>query len=146
MQVYIRPLQLNTDLKDIHRLTQQLGYKMSLERIQAHWQLLHLDSQYQTLVIESEMRVIGYAGLIKQYSWEFEDGFFRVQAFIIDEQYRGIGLGRMLMQTIEKMALKQGLKRILLNSGDRPERYAAHAFYKNLGFEAYSLGLTKYLK
>lgn len=146
MQVYIRPLQLSTDLKDIHRLTQQLGYKMSLERIQEHWQLIHLDPHYQTLVIASEMRVIGYAGLIKQYSWEFEDGFFRIQAFIIDEQYRGHGLGKMLMQTIEKMAIKQGLKRILLNSGDRPERYAAHAFYKNLGFEAYSLGFTKYLK
>lgn len=146
MQTSIRPLQLNTDLNDIHRLTQQLGYEIELERIQKHWQLIHLDPNYQTLVIESNAQVIGYAGLIKQYSWEFEDGFFRIQAFVIDEQYRGLGLGKTLMQAIEKMAIEQGLKRILLNSGNRPERYAAHAFYKNLGFEAYSLGFTKYLK
>ena len=146
MHAYIRPLQLDTDLKDIHRLTHQLGYQIELERIQKHWQLIHLDPHYQTLVIESNAQVIGYAGLIKQYSWEFEDGFFRIQAFVIDEQYRSLGLGRTLMQAIEKIAIEQGLKRILLNSGNRPERYPAHVFYKSLGFEAYSLGFTKYLK
>lgn len=49
------------------------------------------------------------------------------------------------MQAIEQNARRQGLKRILLNSGNRPERHAAHAFYQNLGFETYSLGFTKYL-
>lgn len=146
MHAQIRPLQLNTDLNDIHRLTKQLGYETELERIQRHWQSIHLDPNYQTLVIESNAQVIGYVGLIKQYSWEFEDGFFQIQAFVIDEQYRGLGLGKTLMQAIEKMAIEQGLKRILLNSGNRPERYEAHAFYQNLGFESYSLGFTKYLK
>ena len=50
------------------------------------------------------------------------------------------------MQAIEKIAIEQGLKPILLNSGNRPERYPAHVFYKSLEFEAYSLGFTKYLK
>ena len=146
MQAYIRPLQLDTDLQDIHRLSQQLGYQIELERIQKHWKLIHLDPHDQTLAIESYAQVIGYAGLIKQYSWEFEEGFFRIQAFVIDEQYRSLGLGRTLMQAIEKIAIEQGLKRILLNSGNRPERYPVYAFYKNSGFKSYSLGFTKYLK
>ncbi len=44
---------LDTDLVDIHRLTYQLGYQIELERIQKHWQFIHLDPHYQTLVIES---------------------------------------------------------------------------------------------
>ena len=145
MHPQIRPLHLPKDLLDIHQLTLQLGYEIPLERLQQHWQLIHLDQHYQTLVMTADDRVIGYAGFIQQYSWEFEERFIRIQAFVIDDRYRGQGLGRRFMQAIEQNARRQGLKRILLNSGNRPERHAAHAFYQNLGFETYSLGFTKYL-
>lgn len=145
MTFSIRPLHLATDLHDIHRLTQQLGYPSPIEKIELRWQRIHQDPTYQTLVIALDDKIVGYAGLIQQYTWEFDDGYFRIQAFVIDEAYRGQGLGKQLIYAIQDLAKMRGLKRILVNSGNRVERYPAHAFYKNLGFDAYSIGFTQYL-
>ena len=68
MHPQIRPLQLQEDLLDIHQLTLQLGYEIPLERLQQHWQLIHLNKYYQTLVIAANDRVIDYADFIQQYS------------------------------------------------------------------------------
>ncbi|WP_180170009.1 hypothetical protein [Acinetobacter sp. YH12027] len=73
MNPQIRPSQLQENLINIHQLTLQLGYEIPLERLQQHWQLTHLNKYYQTLVIAANDRVIGYAGFIQQYSWEFEE-------------------------------------------------------------------------
>lgn len=141
----IRSLCLDTDLYDVHTLTQQLGYHIPLDEFQQHWQRLHQHPDYQTLVIECNHRVVGYAGLIEQYTWEFTEAYFRIQAFVIDADYHGQGLEKHFIQAIEHLASQRGLKRILVNSGNRAERYAAHAFYRSLGFQDYSLGFTKYL-
>lgn len=145
MTLFVRPLQLSDDLEAIHQLTLQLGYPTSIENIQRRWQHIHQNPLCHTLVIENQHRVIGYTGFIEQYSWEFDDGFIRVQAFVIDEAHRGQGIGKILMNAVEQEAKQRGLKRILLNSGNRAERYPAHAFYLSQGFESYSIGFTKYL-
>ena len=145
MSLNIRPLCLDTDLDDVHALTSQLGYPIPLHQFQQHWQCIHQHAGYLTLVIELNQRVVGYAGLIEQYTWEFTDGYFRIQAFVIDSAYRGQGLGKQLIQAIERLAQQRGLKRLFVNSGNRAERYPAHAFYHSLGFEPYSLGFSKYL-
>lgn len=145
MPFLIRPLNLNTDLHTIHDLTSQLGYPTSIENIQQRWQRIHKDPNYQTLVLTKNHGVIGYVGFIQEYTWEFDDGYFRIQAFVIDENYRGQGLGQKLIQAIQDLATQRGLKRILVNSGNRPARYPAHAFYKSLGFEDYSIGFCQYL-
>ncbi|ANF82222.1 GNAT family N-acetyltransferase [Acinetobacter sp. NCu2D-2] len=145
MSFIIRPLNLDTDLLEIHQLTTQLGYPTSIANIKNRLQRIHQHDHYQTLVIEAQHKVVGYAGYIEQYTWEFDEGYFRIQALVINDQYRGQGLGKALIQAIQNLAQQRGLKRLLVNSGNRPERYPAHAFYKNLGFEEYSLGFTKYL-
>ncbi|ATO19864.1 GNAT family N-acetyltransferase [Acinetobacter sp. LoGeW2-3] len=145
MTFLIRPLQLEQDLYAIHDLTAQLGYPTTLENIQQRWQNIHQDPNYQTLVVEHEQRVIGYAGLIQEYSWEFDEGYLRIQAFVVDEAYRGQGVGKRLIAAIEDLAKQRGLKLIQVNSGNREERLSAHAFYQSLGFDAYSIGFRKYL-
>ncbi len=145
MTFHIRPLALEQDLNNIHQLTAQLGYPSTLENIQQRWQQIHQNPHYHTLVIDHDATVIGYAGFIEQYSWEFDGGFLRIQAFVIHEDYRGQGLGKKLMDAVEQQARQHGFKRIMLNSGNRIERYPAHAFYQRLGFDAYSLGFSKLL-
>ena len=67
MHPQIRSLQLQENLQGIHQLTIQLGYEIPLERLQQHWQLIHLNKCYQTLVIAANDRVIDYADFIQQY-------------------------------------------------------------------------------
>ncbi|WP_257218904.1 GNAT family N-acetyltransferase [Acinetobacter sp. YH12244] len=98
------------------------------------------------MVIEQDSHVIGYAGFIQEYTWEFDGGYLRIQAFVIDQAHRGKGIGKQLMAVIEQIAKEQGFKMIQLNSGNREERYPAHAFYQGLGFDSYSIGFRKHLE
>lgn len=145
MTFILRPLQLEQDLRDIHLLTAQLGYPATPENIQQRWQKLHQNPHYQTLVVEHDNRVIAYAGVIEEYTWEFDGGYIRIQAFVVDQAYRGQGVGKRLITAIEKLAKERNLKLIQVNSGNREERLPAHAFYNSLGFDAYSIGFRKYL-
>ncbi|WP_180012762.1 GNAT family N-acetyltransferase [Acinetobacter sp. YH16031] len=146
MTYLIRQLDLEKDLYDVHQLTIQLGYPSTLKSIKQRWERIHQDSHYQTLVIEQDSHVIGYAGFIQEYTWEFDGGYLRIQAFVIDQAYRGKGIGKQLMAAIEQIAKEQGFKMIQLNSGNREERYPAHAFYQGLGFDSYSIGFRKNLE
>ncbi|WP_180052292.1 MULTISPECIES: GNAT family N-acetyltransferase [unclassified Acinetobacter] len=146
MTYLIRQLDLEKDLYDVHQLTIQLGYPSTLKNIKQRWERIHQDSHYQTLVIEQDSHVIGYAGFIQEYTWEFDGGYLRIQVFVIDQAYRGKGIGKQLMAAIEQIAKEQVFKMIQLNSGNREERYPAHTFYQGLGFDSYSIGFRKHLE
>ncbi|MFH7347478.1 GNAT family N-acetyltransferase [Acinetobacter variabilis] len=146
MTYLIRQLDLEKDLHDVYQLTIQLGYPSTLENIEQRWEHLHQDSHYQTLIIEQDLHMIGYADFIQEYTWEFDGGYLRIQAFVIDQAHRGKGIGKQLMAAIEQIAKEQGFKMIQLNSGNREERHPAHAFYQGLGFDTYSIGFRKHLE
>ncbi len=146
MTYLIRQLDLEKDLHDVHQLTIQLGYSSTLKNIKQRWEHLHQNSHYQTLVIEQDSHVIGYADFIQEYTWEFDGGYLRIQAFVIDQDHRGKRVGKQLMAAIEQIAKEQGFKMIQVNSGNREERYPAHAFYQGLGFDSYSIGFRKLLE
>lgn len=143
MNFLIRPLQLEQDLHAIHALTTQLGYPTTVENIQQRWQHIHQDANYLILVVEHEQQVIGYADLIQEYTWEFDGGYLRIQAFVVDQTHRGQGVGKKLIAAIEELAKQRLLKLIQVNSGNREEGLTAHAFYKNLGFDAYSIDFSE---
>ncbi|APX63394.1 GNAT family N-acetyltransferase [Acinetobacter schindleri] len=145
MNFLSRPLQLKQDLHAIHALTTQLGYPTTVENIQQRWQHIHQDANYLTLVVEHEQQVIGYADLIQEYIWEFDGGYLRIQAFVVNQAHRGQGVGKRFIAAIEELAKQRVLKLIQVNSGNREECLTAHAFYQNLGFDAYSIGFRKYL-
>ncbi|OGG79856.1 hypothetical protein A3A39_04700 [Candidatus Kaiserbacteria bacterium RIFCSPLOWO2_01_FULL_54_13] len=70
----------------------------------------------------------------------------RIEDFVVDEAYRGKGLGKMLCGKLVERAKARGAYSIHLTS--RPDRVAANALYKKLGFEqrntnAYRLQLKR---
>ncbi|WP_334133692.1 GNAT family N-acetyltransferase [Acinetobacter schindleri] len=101
MNFLIRPLQLKQDLHAIHALTTQLGYPTTVENIQQRWQHIHQDANYLMLVVEHEQQVIGYADLIQQYTWEFDGGYLRIQAFVVNQAHRGQGVGKGSLQRLK---------------------------------------------
>ncbi|WP_375293550.1 GNAT family N-acetyltransferase, partial [Escherichia coli] len=42
---------------------------------------------------------MGYAGLIQEYTWEFDGGYLRIQAFVVDQAHRGQGVGKSFIAT-----------------------------------------------
>ncbi|WP_183564246.1 GNAT family N-acetyltransferase [Mucilaginibacter sp. SP1R1] len=54
----------------------------------------------------------------------------RVLAFVAKQNSRQLGVGKLLISASEQWALKQGITTVLINSGNRDDRQAAHAFYQ----------------
>ena len=68
--------------------------------------------------------------------------FGLVEDVVVDEDARGLGLGRELMEHVEALAREKGCYKLAFTSNRR--RVAAHGFYEHLGFDPSHLGFTKY--
>lgn len=62
---------------------------------------------------------------------------FNILALAVDSSFQGKGIGRQLMQTIEKAAQSLGIKEIRLNSST--SRAHAHQFYENIGYTSHKI-------
>ena len=100
---------------------------------------------YWTYVAVIDKNVIGYMGLNKNYFWEQDGSYIRIQALVVDEKYRRLGVGQKLTEFAEKLARRLNIKAIILNCGNREERQAAHQFYSKMGFVPKSTGYIKRL-
>ncbi|HVN48697.1 MAG TPA: GNAT family N-acetyltransferase [Bacteroidota bacterium] len=64
----------------------------------------------------------------------WQEGYISyIYALVVDEQYRGHGIGTALIREVMKLSKECGYKRVELDSGF--PRVQAHKFYENLGFE-----------
>lgn len=61
--------------------------------------------------------------------------FLEIIQIMIREEYRGQGIGKMMMDYVADMYFKQGIRQIRLHS--RVKLTKAHAFYKKLGFNEF---------
>lgn len=64
----------------------------------------------------------------------WQEGYISyIYALVVDEKYRGSGIGTMLMNKVIEESKASGYKRVELDSGF--PRVNAHKFYEKLGFE-----------
>lgn len=85
-----------------------------------------LNPEYLFLVAEKEGEVVGYAGLLKV----LDEG--NITNIVIDEKYRGCGLGKALTETLLAEGRKCGIRAFTLEV--RVSNGAAIRIYKELGF------------
>jgi len=83
--------------------------------------------------------------MIKGYYYEMDGFYTRIVSFVVDSNYRSMGIGKKLLEVGESWARSIGATRIGLNSGSRPERERAHRLYKNMGYVEKSIGFAKSL-
>jgi GNAT superfamily N-acetyltransferase len=99
----------------------------------------------EILVAEIEARVVGWIGIVAEYTSEDILEQHREFAYITDlivlEAYRGRGVGRRLLEAAEAYAASKGAKRlkvgVLAANGD------AHRVYAAAGFRDYEVILAK---
>jgi len=65
----------------------------------------------------------------------------RLLSLVVDEQHRGRGVGKALVEAGEAWARDRGAQKIMVNTSHR--RAATHAFYRACGFDATGLRFTK---
>ena len=87
--------------------------------------------------------MVGLSGLCTGIFYESDGIYVRIVSFVVDDTYRNKGLGKLLLTATEEWAKSKGAVGIVVNSGNRPERIAAHAFYKAMGYREKSTGFAK---
>ena len=65
----------------------------------------------------------------------------RITALVVDRDARQRGVGRLLMEHAERMAVAEGCEFVELTSA--ADRADAHAFYRGIGYETNSLRFRK---
>lgn len=107
---------------------------------------LNLKNRIQTFLSNEKSFLYGYFeegkllgfGSLSMFPLIHEDGYLgRVSALAVKENSRGKGIGKRLMDYMERIASSYGCKRIELTSGVHRESNA-HEFYIRIGYEKYA--------
>ena len=138
----IRPATLG-DAESIARLVSTLGYPCTSDRMRARLEALAADRGHATFVATIDGRVAGMIGAFICRIYEEDAPVGRIIALSVDCEFRGLGLGRLLVQNAEQWFRSQGALAVLVNSGF--DRRDAHDFYERVGYTAKGTSFRKRL-
>lgn len=128
---HIRPLRVD-DARHVAKLLPDLGYAVNLDTAALRLQgLLAHQHRAGLLALEGEEAV----GLCQWHLVHslLADPYLHLDALVVAAHHQGRGVGQLLMASVYAWALQHGVQEVRLRS--RPERQAAHRFYKAQGFE-----------
>jgi GNAT superfamily N-acetyltransferase len=100
---------------------------------EAFCQLLD-DPNAQVMIAEEDGQVVAYLDLTFRKTLFHRGWTMIIEDLIVDEAYRGKGMGRRLVEFCEEAAQKKGCRAVELSSDFH--RKETHLFWKALGYEA----------
>ena len=141
--VRLRPM-MRSDAGCCRTLLTQLGYEMTEAELERRFDEVSLAPEHSLFVAEAAGRVVGLMHVFARPALENPREAV-VQAIVVDEAFRDIGIGRHLMTAAERWGSGRRCRSIVLSSNIT--RGLAHAFYAALGYRvsATSLVLRKEL-
>ena len=123
-----------TDVASIYEINKDaLGYDFSPEETASQLDKLSQDPHHFLLGFEEPTShdLLGYVHA-EVYESLYSKPGFNILALAVLPQTQCKGIGKTLLQGLEKEAEKRGYKFIRLNSADH--RLSAHAFYERVGY------------
>ena len=122
MEIEIRPL----ECKDLDRVCELESLSFSMPWKKEDFEELISADESTYLVIAADGKVVGTAG----YTFNGFEGY--VNNVVIDEEFRGNGLGKKLMEALIADGIGKGIKEYTLEV--RVSNDAANRLYESLGF------------
>lgn len=130
MEFFLRQAELN-DVEFISKLSNQLGYKTTIEKI--HNRLLEIlnNTDHCIYVCVGNENVIGW--IHGFYSLRVEsDSFVEIGGLVVDENYRRNGIGKILVEKVIEWANSKNSTKIRVRCN--AVRKETHIFYSKIGF------------
>ncbi|MEP5765851.1 MAG: GNAT family N-acetyltransferase [Halieaceae bacterium] len=117
----------------ISLLMAQLGYGADPELVRLKLEDFATDTLDEVFVAVSGDEIRGVVSCYITSLFHQSGSLGRITSFVVDENYRGSGVGRSLVDAAESFFRQAGCVRSEVTSGDhRPD---AHAFYESCGYE-----------
>ena len=116
---------------------------MTEESVAAIYREMEKDRNYCTFVAEDGGKIVGLAAAVKVLAVGHPGGYIKMNGIGVLPEYRHQGIGQMLMERVEALAVESGAPYVGLASGLR--RAEAHAFYRSLGYRETSYWFRKNL-
>jgi GNAT superfamily N-acetyltransferase len=115
MSITIRPITLSDKARWLELFREYvIFYKSTVsdEQFELTWQRIHSDFNMYGLIAELDGQIVGIAHYIfRPSTWEVED-FCYLEDLFVDPKVRGAGVGRALINELEKIATAKGSKRL----------------------------------
>jgi GNAT superfamily N-acetyltransferase len=123
---------LPADAVAIARLLGQLGYPTGAGAVESRLERLIIVGD-RVVVAELEDQVVGLAHLHVSPSIEYEQPAAKLSTLVVDESHRGAGIGRALVEAMEREAGARRCALLFLTTA--AQREDAHEFYRRVGLE-----------
>ncbi len=121
------------DLANVLGLCEQLGYPCTSSALQERFQKIRSHPDHALFVAKNfENQVKGFVHIEKELGL-LDHARTELRALVVDEECRGAGIGRSLVQSAESWSLKNGLKMIRVRTNISREE--THLFYSALGYQ-----------
>lgn len=99
------------------------------------------DNRYCTFVADVNDRIVGFATTVETLAIDQPNGYIKVNGLAVLSEFQRCGIGKMLMERVEKLAGERNISLIGLASGF--QRTNAHEFYEHLGYQKLSFWFRK---
>jgi N-acetylglutamate synthase-like GNAT family acetyltransferase len=130
-EVTIRQVEAE-DIREISRLSEQLGYPSSPEQMRCRVEQIIESQQDKVFIAVSEDgAVVGWIHVFAAMRLESEP-FAEIGGIIVDSEYRSHGIGKKLLESAEDWAAQKNLTKLRVRS--RTSRDNAHRFFRSFGF------------
>ena len=114
------------------------------ESVTETYEAMRQDDRYVTFVAEADGKIVGLAAAVKVLAIGHPGGYVKMNGIGVLPGYRRQGIGKKLMEQVERFAVEQGAPYVGLASGIK--RVEAHAFYENSGYQKTSYWFRKSLE
>jgi len=131
-----------SDAPRLVELIRYLGHEINEKQVRKNLAALKKTGE-TPLVATLDKKIVGLCGVGRRVVIHRSAPLGRITALVVAEEAQGEGIGRMLVEEVERLLRKAGCQMVEVTSNDR--RTAAHAFYRHLGYERTSMRFMKTL-
>ena len=131
MEIEVRHMNTN-DAEAVNTLSQQLGYPVSIQQTHQNINAVLNSNEHTAFVAVSKTKIVGWIGAAQAIMVEATP-HCEINGLVIDQYYRGYGIGKLLVEKVKEWAKENGNDTLSLHCNIK--RVEAHLFYEHLGFK-----------
>ena len=119
------------DAVAVTALSHQLGYPLSIEETSQNIKNVINHEDRTAFVAEYNDKIVGWINASQSVMIEVMP-YCEINGLVVDEDFHGKGIGKLLIERIKQWAKKKGNNKLSLRCNVK--RIEAHKFYSHLGF------------